>query len=363
MLRFGVISHKVPVRDRANAERPSGPRGLTTRPGWRKPKTLMLYQRTLRNPICAVGVGLHSGEKVSMTLAPAPANSGITFRRVDCRPAVEIAARADNVGSTDLSTTLVRSHCGRRVSVSTVEHLLSALAGVGIDNARIDIDAAEVPIMDGSAGPFVFLIQSAGVVEQSASKQFIRIREAVRVQEGDKIAELLPCDHFKISFTIDFGHPALASTRLAQSFDLSSTSFIKEISRARTFGFIRDIEQLRAKGLARGGSMDNAVVLDDSKVLNENGLRYADEFVRHKTLDAIGDLYLLGKTLIGEFRGHKSGHYLNNRLLRALIGRPDAWEIVSLDALEDDRAPLHYPGTPVVNREPAGSATNRPAGA
>ena len=309
----------------------------------------MLHQRTLRNSICAVGVGLHSGQKVLMTLAPAPANSGITFRRVDFDPAIEIVACASNVGSTDLSTTLVREYKGQRVSVSTVEHLLSALAGVGIDNARIDIDTSEVPIMDGSAGPFVFLIQSAGIVEQNASKQFIRVKETVRVQEGDKVAELVPCDHFRVSFTIDFGHPALLGTRLAQSFDFSTTSFIKEISRARTFGFIQDIEHLRAKGLALGGSMDNAVVLDDSKVLNENGLRYSDEFVRHKTLDAVGDLYLLGKILIGEFRGYKSGHYLNNRLLRALLDRPEAWEVVNLDVLEDGKAPLHYPGIPIAN--------------
>ncbi len=308
----------------------------------------MLRQRTLRNPVRAVGIGLHSGQKVSLMLLPAPANSGIRFRRVDRQPAVEIAADAGNVGDTSLSTTLTCQDGGETVSVSTVEHLLSALAGVGIDNARIDIDAGEVPIMDGSAGPFVFLIQSAGVVEQDAPKWFIRIKETVRVCQDDKIAELIPCDHFRVTFTIDFDHPAFTGTPLTKSFDFSATSFIKEVSRARTFGFIRDIDRLRVMGLARGGNMSNAIVLNDFRVLNKDGLRYVDEFVRHKTLDAIGDLYLLGKMLIGEFRGHKSGHYLNNQLLRTLLLRPEAWETIMLSG-SDVEVPMYYPDMPMAS--------------
>ncbi|MDO7653479.1 MAG: UDP-3-O-acyl-N-acetylglucosamine deacetylase, partial [Porticoccus sp.] len=268
----------------------------------------MIRQRTLNNMIRATGVGLHTGEKVYLTLHPAPVNTGIVFRRTDLDPVVEIQAKAENVGETTLSTTLMNGD----VRVSTVEHLLSAMAGLGIDNAIIDVTAPEVPIMDGSAGPFVFLLQSAGIKEQEEPKQFIRIKRPVTVTDGDKVASFKPFDGFKVSFSIDFDHPAFHNRTLKAEVDFSSTSFVKEVSRARTFGFMHEIEYLRSKGLARGGSMDNAIVVDEYQVLNEDGLRYEDEFVKHKILDAIGDLYLLGNSLIGEFVGHKSGHGLNN---------------------------------------------------
>ena len=298
----------------------------------------MIKQRTLRNTIRATGVGLHTGKKVLLTLRPAAPNSGIIFRRVDLDPAVEIPARAENVSDTKLSTTL----SANGASVSTVEHLLSALAGLGIDNAYVDMNAAEVPIMDGSAGPFVFLIQSAGIEEQSAPKEFIRIKRTVTVKdESDgKTATFLPHDGFKVNFTIDFDHPAFRGRSATAAVDFGSTSFVREVSRARTFGFMREFEYLRANGLALGGSMDNAIVIDDYKVLNEDGLRYEDEFVRHKVLDAIGDLYLLGKSLIGEFRAVKSGHALNNQLLRELLAQPEAWELVTFDDVES--APISY---------------------
>lgn len=298
----------------------------------------MIKQRTLRNTIRATGVGLHTGKKVLLTLRPAAVNTGIVFRRIDLDPAIDIPARAENVSDTQLSTTLSADGA----SVSTVEHLLSAFAGLGIDNAYIDMNAAEVPIMDGSAGPFVFLIQSAGIEEQNAPKEFIRIkREVTVVDEADgKRATFLPHDGFKVNFTIDFDHPAFKGRSATASVDFGSTSFVREVSRARTFGFMREFEYLRANGLALGGSMDNAIVIDDYKVLNEDGLRYEDEFVRHKVLDAIGDLYLLGKSLIGEFRAVKSGHALNNHLLRALLEQPEAWELVTFD--EADAAPISY---------------------
>lgn len=298
----------------------------------------MIKQRTLRNTIRATGVGLHTGRKVLLTLRPAAPNSGIIFRRVDLDPAVEIPARAENVSDTKLSTTL----SANGASVSTVEHLLSALAGLGIDNAYIDMNAAEVPIMDGSAGPFVFLIQSAGIEEQNAPKEFIRIKRAVTVEDDSdgKKATFLPHDGFKVNFTIDFDHPAFRGRSATAAVDFGSTSFVREVSRARTFGFMREFEYLRANGLALGGSMDNAIVIDDYKVLNEDGLRYEDEFVRHKVLDAIGDLYLLGKSLIGEFRAVKSGHALNNQLLRELLAQPEAWELVTFDDVES--APISY---------------------
>ncbi len=296
----------------------------------------MIRQRTLRNAIRATGVGLHTGEKVYLTLAPAPIDTGIVFRRVDLDPVVEIAANASNVGDATLSTTLVQD--GHRVS--TVEHLLSAMAGLGIDNAYVDLSASEVPIMDGSAGPFVFLIQSAGIEEQPAAKKFIRIKSPVTVEDGDKKASFLPFDGFKVSFTIDFDHPVFRDRRAHAEIDLSSTSFVKEISRARTFGFMHEIEYLRSKGLARGGSVDNAIVVDEYRILNQDGLRYDDEFVKHKVLDAIGDIYLLGYSLIGEFRAHKSGHALNNASLRALIARPEAWEMVTFD--DAAQAPISY---------------------
>ncbi len=302
-----------------------------------------MRQRTLKDSIRATGIGLHSGAKVYMTLRPAAANTGIVFRRLDLPEPVDVPAAALNVTQTDLGTTL--EHDGARVA--TVEHLLSALAGLGIDNAYIDLTAAEVPIMDGSAAPFVFLLQSAGIEELSAPKRFIRIVRPVRVEEADKWARLMPHDGFRVNFEIDFDHPVLKKHRQTAALDFSTTAFLKEISRARTFGFLKDVETLRARDLALGGSLDNSIVMDDYRVLNEDGLRFRDEFVRHKVLDAVGDLYLLGSCLIGEFSGYKSGHRLNNLLLRALIAQPDCFEEV---VFEEDRAsPISYqlaPGVP-----------------
>ncbi|MGE8332468.1 MAG: UDP-3-O-acyl-N-acetylglucosamine deacetylase [Pseudomonas putida] len=296
----------------------------------------MIKQRTLKNTIRATGVGLHSGEKVYLTLKPAPVDTGIVFRRADLDPVVEIAARAANVGETTMSTTLVNGD----VKVDTVEHLLSAMAGLGIDNAYVELSASEVPIMDGSAGPFVFLIQSAGLEEQDAAKKFIRILREVTVEEGDKRATFLPFEGFKVSFEIDFDHPVLKGQTQSAVVDFSSTSFVKEVSRARTFGFMRDIEYLRKHNLALGGSVENAIVVDETGVLNADGLRSDDEFVKHKILDAIGDLYLLGNSLIGEFKGYKSGHALNNQLLRKLIAETDAWEVVTFE--DASTAPISY---------------------
>lgn len=296
----------------------------------------MIRQRTLKNVIRATGVGLHTGEKVYMTLRPAAVDTGIVFRRVDLSPAVEIRSCCENVGDTLLSTTLVKGD----VRIATIEHLLSAIAGLGIDNAYVDLSAPEVPIMDGSAGPFVFLLQSAGIEEQSAAKRFIRIKKPFTVRDGDKWARFEPFDGFKVGFSIDFDHPMFTKRTSTSEIDFSTTSFVKEVSRARTFGFMRDIEMLRERNLALGGSMDNAIVLDDYRVLNEDGLRYEDEFVKHKILDAIGDLYLLGHSLIGAFFGYKSGHELNNRLLRSLIADREAWEEVSFE--DDGVAPISY---------------------
>lgn len=296
----------------------------------------MIKQRTLKNVIRATGVGLHTGEKVYLTLRPAAPGSGIKFRRSDLDEPVVIDARPENVGETLLSTTLVKGNA----KISTVEHLLSALAGLGIDNALIDVSAPEVPIMDGSAGPFVFLLQSAGVKDQDAPKRFIRIKKKVMVEDGDKWACFEPFDGFKVTFTIDFVHPAFNEEAKTATIDFSSTSFVKEVSRARTFGFMKDIEALRSMNLALGGSLDNAIVVDDCKILNEDGLRYVDEFVKHKILDAIGDLYLLGHSLIGSFSGHKSGHALNNQLLRKLLNSKDAWESVTFDDLSE--VPISY---------------------
>jgi UDP-3-O-[3-hydroxymyristoyl] N-acetylglucosamine deacetylase len=287
----------------------------------------MMKQRTLKNIIRATGVGLHTGEKVYLTLRPAPTNTGIIFRRVDLEVPVEIAARTENVGDTRLSTTLIK----KAVRISTIEHLLSALAGLGIDNAYIDLSAPEVPIMDGSAGPFVFLIQSAGIEEQNIPKKYIRIKRPIQVQQGDKWARFEPFDGFKVSFQIDFNHPVFKRQPQSVEIDFSKTSFVKEVSRARTFGFMQEVELLRENQLALGGSLDNAIVMDDYRILNEDGLRYEDEFVKHKVLDAIGDLYLLGHSLIGAFSGYKAGHELNNTLLRALLTNQSAWEIVSDD--------------------------------
>ena len=296
----------------------------------------MLNQRTLKNTIHATGVGLHSGQKVLMTLRPAAPNTGIVFRRVDLAQPVDIEARAENVGDTMLGTTLVNGD----VKVSTVEHLLSAFAGLGIDNAFVDVSAGEVPIMDGSAGPFVFLLQSAGIEDQNLLKRFVRIKKTVEVRDGDKWARFDPFNGFKVNFEIEFDHPIFRRHSQRASMDFSTTSFLREVSRARTFGFMRDLETLRSRNLALGGTLDNAIVLDEFRVLNEDGLRYEDEFVKHKILDAIGDLYLLGHSLIGEFSGFKSGHGLNNRLLRALMADASAWEEVTFrDRAE---APISY---------------------
>lgn len=296
----------------------------------------MIRQRTLKNTIRATGVGLHTGQKITLVLRPAAVNTGIVFRRVDLPQPVDIKACASNVIDTKLSTTLGQDGA----KVSTVEHLLSAMAGLGIDNAYVDLSAAEVPIMDGSAGPFVFLLQSAGLEDQNAAKRFIRIKQRVSVEEGDKRASFEPFDGFKVSFSIDFDHPAIEEKSKFASIDFSSTSFVREVSRARTFGFLKDVELLRQSDLALGGSLDNAVVVDDYRVLNSDGLRYDDEFVKHKILDAIGDLYLLGHSLIGAFSGYKSGHELNNRLLRKLIATRSAWEEVTFE--EEARAPITY---------------------
>jgi len=293
-------------------------------------------QRTLKDSIRATGIGLHGGEKVYMNLRPAPANTGIVFRRLDLPEPVDIPAQALNVTQTQLGTTLEANGA----KVSTVEHLLAAMAGLGIDNAFIDLTAAEVPIMDGSAAPFVFLLQSAGIEEQTAPKRFVRILEPVEVRDGDKWARLTPYDGFRLRFRIDFDHPALRKHRQESQLDFSATAFLKEISRARTFGFLRDLETLRARDLTLGGSFDNAIVMDEYRVLNEDGLRFADEFVRHKILDAVGDLYLLGSCLIGEFDAYKSGHHLNNQLLRELLARPQTHESVAYD--DTRHSPVSY---------------------
>jgi UDP-3-O-[3-hydroxymyristoyl] N-acetylglucosamine deacetylase len=285
----------------------------------------MIKQRTLKNVIKATGIALHNGDRVEMTLRPAPVDAGIRFIRTDLTYPVEIAALAKNVGDTTLSTTLVKGG----IRVSTVEHLLSAFAGLGIDNAYVDVTASEIPIMDGSAGPFVFLIQSAGIEEQQALKRFIRIKRRVKITDGDKWASFEPFNGFKVNFTIDFDHPLFKSDTKTATLDFSSLSYVKEVSRARTFGFMADFEKLQAMNLARGASLDNAIALDDFRVLNEDGLRYENEFVKHKILDAVGDLYLLGSSLIGAFSGYKSGHALNNKLLRELLANQDAWEFVT----------------------------------
>ncbi|MGQ3892537.1 UDP-3-O-acyl-N-acetylglucosamine deacetylase [Legionella sp. CNM-4043-24] len=292
----------------------------------------MMKQRTLRKEIHATGIGLHSGKKVDLTLRPAPIDTGIVFCRVDLNPQVQIRASYDKVGDTMLCTSLHQDG----VRVATVEHLLSALAGLGIDNAYVDVNAPEIPIMDGSAAPFVFLIQSAGITEQKAAKRFIRILKPVRVEDKGKYVQFLPYEGYKISFTIDFDHPVFNDKPQTAKFDFSGTSYVKQVCRARTFGFLSDYEKLREADLAKGGSLDNAIVVDDYRVLNEDGLRFDGEFVAHKVLDAIGDLYLLGCGLIGAFEGHKSGHELNNRLLRELMVRQDAWEYTCFDASPAD---------------------------
>ncbi|EXJ15500.1 UDP-3-O-acyl-N-acetylglucosamine deacetylase [Imhoffiella purpurea] len=296
----------------------------------------MLKQRTLKTTIRATGVGLHTGEKVELTLRPAAPDTGIVFRRIDMAEPIEIKATPFNVGDTRLSTTLIQDG----VKISTVEHLLAAFAGLGIDNAYVDVGAPEVPIMDGSAAPFVFLVQSAGVEEQGRAKRFIRIKRLIEVRDGDKYARFTPYHGFKVEFSIDFDHPAFNARANRATVDFSTSSFVREVSRARTFGFLKEIETLRQHNLALGGSLDNAVVVDEYRVLNEEGLRYEDEFVKHKILDAIGDLYLLGHTLIGAFTAHKSGHALNNLLLRELAADPMAWEEVVFE--DSSAAPICY---------------------
>ena len=295
----------------------------------------MLKQRTLSSKIRASGVGLHTGKKISLTLKPAPSNSGIVFKRTDIESA-PIKASLENVFDTRLSTSLSNNE----IKISTVEHLLSALAGIGIDNAIVELDGPEVPIMDGSARPFVFMIQSAGIQEQSEAKKFIKIKKTIEVKEDEKWAKIEPFNGFKVGFTIDFDHPAFSETSQSSEIDFSSVSYLSQVSRARTFGFAKDIELLRKNNLALGGSVNNAIVIDDYKVVNEEGVRFQDEFVKHKILDAIGDLYLLGHGLIGSFSAYKSGHHLNNLLLRELINNVHAWEEVTIQ--EDSESPIFY---------------------
>jgi UDP-3-O-[3-hydroxymyristoyl] N-acetylglucosamine deacetylase len=296
----------------------------------------MFKQRTLKSVIRASGVGLHTGEKVAMTLRPAPVNTGIVFRRIDLPTPIDIAADPFKVTDARLCSTLEAN--GEKVA--TVEHVMSAFAGLGIDNAYVDLTGSEVPIMDGSASPFVFLIQSAGIEQQPAPKRFFRIRNAVEVRDDDKWARFEPFDGFKLSFSIEFDHPAFERSAQTAYVDFANTSYVKEVARARTFGFIQDVEALRDSGLALGGSLDNAIVVDEYRVLNAEGLRYGDEFVKHKLLDAIGDLYLIGHPLIGYFSAHKSGHALNNRLLRETLASKGAWEWVTFEREEDAPAAL-----------------------
>lgn len=291
----------------------------------------MIKQRTLKNIVRATGVGLHTGVKVYLTLRPAAPNTGIVFRRIDLERVVEIKADPYAVKDTRLSSCLEKDNA----RVQTVEHLMSALAGLGIDNVYVDLSAGEVPIMDGSASPFVFLIQSAGIEEQAAAKKFIRILKPIEVKSDDKWVKFEPYQGFRVDFSIDFNHPVFADSNRRVQVDFEQTSFVKEVSRARTFGFMQDVETLRSQGLALGGSLDNAIVMDEYRVLNSDGLRYEDEFVKHKALDAIGDLYLLGRPLIGAFTAFKSGHALNNQLLRALLERKDAWEEISFQSRSD----------------------------
>ena len=291
----------------------------------------MVKQRTLKTTVQATGVGLHTGEKVYLTLRPAAIDSGIVFRRVDLPQPVEIRAVAHEVHDTRLSTCLV-AHGTR---VATIEHLMSALAGLGIDNAIVELTSPELPIMDGSAGTFIFLLQSAGIVEQAAAKKFIRIKKTVEVKDGDKWVRFEPYNGYKLNFTINFAHPVFANTKQTVTIDLGAQSYIKEVSRARTFGFMQEVEYMRSQGLALGGNLDNAIVMDEYRVINPDGLRFEDEFVKHKVLDAIGDLYLLGHPLIGAFSGYKSGHALNNALCRALLADETAWELTTFEKPEE----------------------------
>lgn len=300
----------------------------------------MVKQRTLKNVIQATGVGLHSGQKVLMTFKPAPVDTGIVFCRTDLEGSPLVKATTDSVCDTRLCTTLKKGN----IKIATVEHLMSAFAGLGIDNVFVELNAPEVPIMDGSAAPFVFLIQSAGIEEQDKAKKFIRIKQPIRVEDEDKYVEFKPYDGFEVSFTIDFNHPVFSNKPQKSVMDFSFSSYVKEVCRARTFGFLSDYEKLREANLARGGSLDNAVVVDDYRILNEDGLRYNDEFVKHKILDAIGDLYLLGSSLIGSFHGYKSGHELNNRLLHTLLANEDAWEYITFEDEVPKSLPFYFGG-------------------
>lgn len=297
----------------------------------------MINQRTIKQAVSVTGIGLHKGEKVRMTLRPAPANTGVVYRRIDIEPFADIPAKANAVGDTMLCTCLSNED-GH--TISTVEHLSSAMAGLGIDNLIVEVDSNELPIMDGSASPFIFLLQSAGIEELNAPKKFIKIKKAVRVEEGDKWAAFQPYDGFRVDFKIDFDHPVIKSTRQHMVMDFSSESYIDEVSRARTFGFLKELEYMNAHNLALGGSMENAVALDEYRVLNQEGLRYEDEFVKHKILDAVGDLYLAGYSIIGELQAFKSGHGLNNKLLNALLEDESAWEFVSFEEIQD--APISF---------------------
>ncbi|MBC3765304.1 UDP-3-O-acyl-N-acetylglucosamine deacetylase [Neptunicella marina] len=296
----------------------------------------MIKQRTIKQSVQATGIGLHKGDKVTMTLRPAPANTGIVFRRTDLEPYADISANAELVGDTMLCTCLTNAE---GVSISTVEHLSSALAGLGIDNIIVEVNANELPIMDGSASPFIFLLQSAGIEEQAVAKKFIRVTKSIRVEDGDKWAEFVPYDGFKVDFRIDFEHPVISQTRQHMVMDFDTESYVDQVSRARTFGFMRDLEYMHAHNLALGGSMENAVALDEYRVLNQEGLRYDDEFLKHKILDAVGDLYLCGHSIIGEFRAYKSGHGLNNKLLRAMLAQESCWEFVSY---EHEKPPINF---------------------
>lgn len=302
----------------------------------------MIRQRTIKHAVSEIGIGLHKGDKVTMTLRPAPANTGIVFRRIDLEPYVDIPARANAVGDTMLCTCLTNED---GASISTVEHLASALAGLGIDNIIVEVDSNELPIMDGSASPFIFLLQSAGVEELNAAKQFIRIKRPIRVEEGDKWAEFHPYDGFRVDFKIDFDHPVISQTRQHVVMDFNASSYVDEVSRARTFGFMKDLEYMNANDLALGGSMENAVALDEYRVLNPEGLRYDDEFLKHKILDAVGDLYLGGHSIVGELRAYKTGHGLNNKLLNAMLADKECWEFVSYETPE--QMPISF-ATPVM---------------
>lgn len=302
----------------------------------------MIRQRTIKHAVSEIGIGLHKGDKVTMTLRPAPANTGIVFRRIDLEPFVDIPARANAVGDTMLCTCLTNED---GASISTVEHLASALAGLGIDNIIVEVDSNELPIMDGSASPFIFLLQSAGVEELNAAKQFIRIKRPIRVEDGDKWAEFHPYDGFRVDFKIDFDHPVISQTRQHVVMDFNASSYVDEVSRARTFGFMKDLEYMNANNLALGGSMENAVALDEYRVLNPEGLRYDDEFLKHKILDAVGDLYLGGHSIVGELKAYKTGHGLNNKLLNAMLADKECWEFVSYETPE--QMPISF-ATPVL---------------